>query len=291
MTRHHFLHDLKRSNCKTEWNDLSGTDDRMRSCPRCESNICKLDGLAPSEAESLVKSSALFSHNQNNLRFRNDGTILVHNRDCRFDCGRRILRALEASLSPSLFASMALLTTCYLFWDGMDLLTPFLFPLLAAGAWIVFGTVFIGALVKACKARGTLVWRFRFVLLDVFTLLTAVFFPFVAVNLWVDFNFNMPARNAMIRLAEQGKLERPYSYNRSLCLLPLWSRYLSKGGGDVVISASNDPNHLHIFFFTYRGILARHSGFEYSADDKPPQDAAEAREIQHLRTHWYWATY
>jgi len=48
---------------------------------------------------------------------------------------------------------------------------------------------------------------------------------------------------------------------------------------------------IRVFFFTFRGILAHHAGFEYSSDGLLPIDVYEAKAIRKLRANWYWLSY
>lgn len=200
--------------------------------------------------------------------------------------------------SPSVYVSFLLLATCVFFWDGVDLLTPFIFPLIAATVWALFIGVLIGALVKAQSAKNqALSRRFRFVIIDLVVALVAIFFPFTNVRNFCDFNFNFNKRMEVIEMARNAKLSRPHDYNRTVCALPSGFEYLSKGGGEVIVTDANnhtdkmDPRSFHVLFYTFCGILRHYSGFEYSADDKPPSDAKDARETVHLRKNWYWVAY
>lgn len=126
--------------------------------------------------------------------------------------------------------------------------------------------------------------------------LLAGFAPLAEWKSECDFYLNLPARMQVVEMVKNNKLERPYDYNRELCTLPFWLKGLSKGGGDIVVTDGTtstskvNPSRLHIFFFTYRGVLDRYSGFEYSADDKPPVSSSKAKQVLHLQTNWYWAT-
>jgi hypothetical protein len=200
--------------------------------------------------------------------------------------------------SPSFMVGTTALLSVIFFWDGIDLMTCFLYPIAAGIVWVVFAMVCIGAVIKACVARqGRLLHRLRFVLFDVIVVLLAIYFPFNTIKTWCDFNFNLPLRMHVVSLVERNKLQSQISGSTKLCQLPFYLNFLSKGRGEIIItdgihrSDQIDPSSLHIFFFTFRGILARHSGFEYSADGKPPADAKEARELDLIRPHWYWAAY
>lgn len=200
--------------------------------------------------------------------------------------------------SPSLYASLALLTVTIFFWDGVDLLTPFIFPLVATVTWAVFALVFVGSVHKSVRSdSGSRIYKFRLVLLNLAIGMICFFVPLAEWKNYFDFHLNLPRRTQVVELAVRNELSRPYEYNKQICALPWWLRDLSKGGGDVIVTDANqsetkpDPSTLHVFFYTYRGVLERHSGFEYSADDKPPRDESEAKEVIHLRQNWYWVAY
>jgi len=197
--------------------------------------------------------------------------------------------------SPSLYGGLLLLATCIFYWDGMDLLTPFIFPLIAFAVRVLFIGISIGALTKGCLTRDqAIVRRFRFVILDLVVALVAIFFPFLEVRLFCDFNFNLNKRMQVVEMARSGTLRRPHGYNRTVCALPLGFEYLSKGGGEVIVTDGNntigdiDRNSFHVLFYTFRGVLSHYSGFVYTADAKPPVDYIDAKEIRFLRKYWYW---
>ena len=160
--------------------------------------------------------------------------------------------------------------------------------------WLIFSAVFVGAIIKACFSKESdLVRRFQFVTLDLVTIAVVMFFPFDFVRTYCDFNMNLKKRMLVVDLIQRRKLNG----QGLIRALPRNLRYLSKGGGEVIVTSANpagkelDPNTLHIFFYTFRGVLQKHSGFEYSVDDKRPGDASEARELTRLREHWYWVAY
>jgi hypothetical protein len=206
-------------------------------------------------------------------------------------------------VSPSVYASLLLLATSIFFWDGMDILTPFLFPFVEMAVWALFALVFVGAVVKAFTSTSEpFDRRFRFVALDLAVGLIAYFFPFTQVRNTLDFNLNFNQRTAVVEMIKDGKLSRPHDYNQTVYALPVGWQHLSKGGGEVIVNNKNPPDHsdqgtrkidtrsLHVFFYTFRGILDRHSGFEYAADGKPT-DASEAKEIVPLRENWFWLSF
>jgi hypothetical protein len=210
---------------------------------------------------------------------------------------KKELLSFRTWMSPSLYASTAIILVSVFFWDGIDFLTPFLFPLLAAIIWLTFIGIFIGSIAKAFHVKeGGLFYRFRLVFLNIFAAIVAIYFPWGEWTITCNFNLNLPARMQVVELAKENKLKH-YDYNKDMCALPSHLKYLSKGGGDVIVTDKNkssdkiDPATLHVFFFTFRGILDSYSGFEYSADDKPPSDAMDAREISHLQKNWYWVAY
>jgi hypothetical protein len=190
--------------------------------------------------------------------------------------------------SPSLYASVLLLLTNFFYWDGMDLLTPFIFPFIAMTVAFVFICVMCCALVKACMVNTeSLSERFRFVVLDLNVALTAMFFSFTDFRNVCDFNLNFNRRMEVVELARSDKLSRSHSYNQCVCALPPDLKYLSKGGGEVIVSRDS-ADTVHVLFYTYRGILSHYSGFQYSSDGKPPVDLDKRAEIVPLRKNWYW---
>jgi len=199
--------------------------------------------------------------------------------------------------SPSLYASVILLLLYVFYWDLIYLLTPFIFPWLELGVVLVFACVSIGALLRALMMRGVQPFqRFKFVILNAVVALTALFFPFTEMRNRFDFEVNLNKRMEVIELVKAGKLERPHSYNRRICLLPKRLRYLSKSGEIYVSNGRFDDGdrtdkNLHVLFYTYRGMLSRFAGFEYVADGTSPEESADAREIRILGNNWYWISH
>ncbi len=128
--------------------------------------------------------------------------------------------------SPSLYASLVLLLTNLFFWNGMDLLTPFLFPFVAMASHFLFACVFSGALVKACMVKAeSLRGRFRFVFLDLIVAMIAIFFPFTEFVFSCDFNLNFNQPMEVVKLAREGKLRHPKGRYDDVYSLPWLNIY------------------------------------------------------------------
>jgi hypothetical protein len=197
--------------------------------------------------------------------------------------------------SPSFCACIVLLLTLIFQQSLVDFLTPFLFVPLYGAVWLAFGLVLVGSCIKASRVnQGRKLDRYRFFFLNLLVGLIALIAPFNYYSTLLDFNFNLPQRMLVVEMAKQGGLGRPYSYNKSLYALPDSMKYLSNGGGDVVVTDSSgyadhvSKDNVHVLFYTFRGILSHYSGFEYSADDMTPGGIDEPRQVTKLRKNWYW---
>jgi hypothetical protein len=104
----------------------------------------------------------------------------------------------------------------------------------------------------------------------------------------------VPWLKLVIKLAREGKLSHPKAGFDDVYSLPAGLKYLSTSGGVIVSGADSQTNKVNsqpltVFFYTWCGILSNHySGFEYTADGKPPWDANDAKEVKLLRKNWYW---
>jgi hypothetical protein len=222
-------------------------------------------------------------------------------------------------LSPSACASALILLTSVFRLDGLDLflLSPTLFLSCLYALYLLFAFIFVGALIKGCvqKKEESTLRRFRFVILNYVALSIAFFVPFSEIRNDLDFNFNFEKRIEVVEMALEGKLHRAHDKNGGIYSLPAGWKYLSKGGGEVIVNTADkrinpvDSRTLHVLFFTDRGVLSGYSGFEYAADGNPkttemaqsirllnmsqnhPDELTMPDEIKQLRKNWYWVHY
>jgi hypothetical protein len=85
-------------------------------------------------------------------------------------------------------------------------------------------------------------------------------------------------------MVESGQL-KPNEYGR--VELPPDYRYLSKGGGDIMVDTSDGITS--IFFYTYRGVLDNFSGYMYRSNDTHPiRDFMGGDWAETTRKDRYW---
>ncbi|WP_078410506.1 hypothetical protein [Priestia abyssalis] len=169
-------------------------------------------------------------------------------------------------------------------WQIVEILTPFLMPLL----WLlVFGFFFVITIRTVITLLKNKNWK-PFVI-QLVTILLWLFFPFTQVLLDIDFKMNKSEREEVVSKVENGTFKPNVSYNSSLIHLPEEYDQLSKGGGEIVVEKNGDSSS--ILFFTFRGILDGFSGFVYSPTDQRPSRNdfdGDFKEIEKLDEHWYW---
>ena len=171
-------------------------------------------------------------------------------------------------------------------WSLIDLLTPFLAPLVALPVLLIFAGATLCALVEA--AAG--LWRreLRRVLplgICLAALAAAVYVPWTPLMLDVDFHLNRHAREEVVRQVQQGRLRPDPRFGTGLIKLPFRYRNLSAGGGEIVYEGGE------VLFYTFRGVLDSFAGFVYSPSDDAPGFASfggDVKEVRRLRKHWFW---
>lgn len=155
-------------------------------------------------------------------------------------------------------------------------------PFIFYSSLLLFLFAFVVAIVRACM-NGTegLFVRFRYVLLH---LLTIVLVPSVQVlaSEW-SFRFNLAKRLCIIKMVEDGKLERTRG-STPLYVLPVGSEYLSTSGRIYVYhdetsdSKGVPPNGLHVRFYQ-----SPEFGVEFSSNNRPPVGISST----FLQSQWY----
>ena len=92
--------------------------------------------------------------------------------------------------------------------------------------------------------------------------------------------------NAAVMLARSGQLETTVE-NQHIKILPLRYRYLSDGGGEVIVE--KPTGNMRMFFFTFRGMMSGYHGYLYTADGQPTmyELGNVEREVK-IDSNWYW---
>jgi len=217
-------------------------------------------------------------------------TISVQMRDLRVhNCDKKSY-AFKIIIIGSLSCDILVIAVNLFRWDLTHLLTPFVEPFIEDiiyGAFAIFSFlsllyIFYGA--GKQKLRAIALASTNLIALGI-----VIFFPFTRLLVDVDFHLNLDRRERVIYLIQSGKLQ-PES-GRQTMMLPMELRYLSKGGGEILIEKAS--GNLEIFFFTYRGILNDYSGYLYSSSIRNSSNAAlirGCREIINIQDHWFWVS-
>jgi hypothetical protein len=184
----------------------------------------------------------------------------------------------------SLVSSILVVFYKFFEWKIVEVLTPFLTPLI----WLlVFGFFFVITVLSLTNLFKNKVWKP--LAIQTVTILLWLFFPFTQIVLNIDFTMNKAEREEVVAIVNSGALKPNVSHNDSLILLPEKYDHLSKGGGEVVVEKNGDS--YTILFFTFRGILDSFSGFVYSPNDQRPSKNGfdgDYKEIERLDKNWYW---
>lgn len=191
------------------------------------------------------------------------------------------------SLIISLFVSHLVIVMQIIRWELVDILTPFIEPLLELLIVVGFFGVFCWSLLNfAVHITKSLHRALLPLAIQLITVLIVILVPFTKIVVTFDFIVNLKAREKVVEMVQSGQIEPYVSYNDDLMLLPKQYEHLSKGGRIIV-----DDGTSKIFFFTFTGVLDNFSGFIYS-EHGPPQSNdfnGDFVEIEKLRDHWYWA--
>ncbi|MBP9718100.1 hypothetical protein KBD59_02270 [Candidatus Gracilibacteria bacterium] len=198
-------------------------------------------------------------------------------------------RPLPAVTRFSIGVSAIVLAVSIFRWNLVEIFTPFLEPLLELVVLIVFVIALIWSLIfclmefKRQKKIALLP-----VLINIATLIIVLFVPFTAITLKINFYLNLDRREEVVEMIKNGAIT-PTSPSNDSIALPGKYKYLSSGGGDVIVENNGiEPN---VFFFTYRGVIDNFAGFAFQSGDSEPQKydfGCEYVELQKIKDHWFW---
>jgi hypothetical protein len=190
----------------------------------------------------------------------------------------------------SISSGVIIIMTRALLWIIIHFVTPFYILPLVAAELLIFLTCFVYSSGYLIRKRKTMRLKAGVpFLIQVFALMVTFFLPLDSWITDLDFRLNLTKREEVVRMVGTGELKPNISYNDELIYLPAGYRYLSRGGGEIMVE--QQKGGYRIFFFTYRGILDNFSGFMYRPDDSPPQNddfTSDWIQIVKLRDHWYF---
>ncbi|KIL43121.1 hypothetical protein KR50_35240 [Jeotgalibacillus campisalis] len=169
-------------------------------------------------------------------------------------------------------------------WKLVEILTPFVMPVVYLAVYGFFLAVLIMTLIDLIRRRN---WKAIGIQAAAIVLLFTV--PFNQIVLEMDFNMNKSERLEVVAQVQDGSLQPNVMHNSSLIRLPEEYSSLSNGGGEIVVEKHEDD--YSVLFFTFRGILDGFSGFVYS-NKKPETNAfgGDFKEVERMAEDWYFVT-
>ncbi|WP_258535644.1 hypothetical protein [Bacillus sp. 03113] len=191
---------------------------------------------------------------------------------------------LNSLLFLSIISSILVILYQIFQWSIIEILTPFLMPLLSL---VVYGFAFVVIFISILSIRKGFQWKP--IIIQGITILLVIFFPFTKIVLDIDFKMNKSDREEVIRMVEKGTLKPNVSHNSTLIQLPEKYAQLSKGGGEIIIDKNGDDSS--VLFFTFRGVLDNFSGFVYSPNDQRPSNRdfdGDFKQVEKLDENWYF---
>lgn len=182
----------------------------------------------------------------------------------------------------SIVSSILVILLSFFQWKLIDIITVFLMLPVWSLVFGFFITITVMSIIHLLKKK-----EWKPLTVQLLTILLWLFIPFTQIMLDLDFKMNKAEREEVVEMVEKGTLKPNVSHNSSLILLPEKYKWLSTGGGEIVI----EKNGNFVLFFTYRGMLDNFSGFVYSPNDKKPSKHdfdADFQQIEKLDKNWYF---
>jgi uncharacterized membrane protein YhaH (DUF805 family) len=210
---------------------------------------------------------------------------------------RQKLRSMKIYKFLPTILSLAYLLAIFIFfffqWVIQDIVSLFLFPLLEGAAYLTLFAFLIWATHNAIKNKFKNITLIAPLLVGIATILLIIYFPYTTKWLGWDFNHKLSERERVVGMIKEGKLVPNVSHNPTLIHLPDSLGMLSLGGNDIVVT--REEGDLHVFFFTFRGILDNYSGFMYSESGGDPEqpDFRGDTPIEAIKMadHWYYVAF
>ncbi|MDM5436211.1 hypothetical protein QUG28_26395 [Bacillus hominis] len=171
-------------------------------------------------------------------------------------------------------------------WYLVQLVTPFFMPFVSIAIYGSFFIIFIIGIINFIKCKN---WKP--LVIQLIIIIICIYVPFVKIYMKLDFIIYKEDRKQVIELIEQKKLIPNVEYNNKMIHLPKQFVSTSKNGGDILVQEKE--NSTLIFFYTYRGILDKFSGFIYSLNDIKPIKSdfnSDFKEIIKVEKNWYYVT-
>lgn len=192
----------------------------------------------------------------------------------------------------SFVASTVLVTTYTLEFPLLDLLTPFLFPLLAGLVWVAFSISLIIALIQAAKFKSQGITAFSPIMMCCTALFLVFLIPFSWLWTTANYHWHKSRRVELVRQVSNREIVPNVSHNPSLIKIGKEMPYLSMGGNEIVVEGRSDFKY--VFFYTYRGVLDNYNGFLFVPQGGDPKgfsdlNEAESTNLVQLEQEWFYA--
>ncbi|MES5929998.1 hypothetical protein QCI77_29205 [Bacillus cereus group sp. MG9] len=185
-----------------------------------------------------------------------------------------------------LSSGFSLILFQFLKWYLVDLITPFLMPIL----WIlVHGCFFIILIFTAIHLIKHKNWKPFLIQLCI--LIICLLTPFTLIYIKLDFLIYKDEREEIVKLIQDKQLTPNVSYDNNQIHLPSKFTATSKGGGDIHVHYGKKD--ISVFFYTYRGLTDNFSGFIYSTNDIKPNETdfnSIFKDRKKLEKNWYYVT-
>jgi hypothetical protein len=187
----------------------------------------------------------------------------------------------------SLVTGLIVLLSSFFWWSIVDLLTPFLAPMVAFVVAAGFCGVVLRSLWVCLSGWRTLrLWASAPLLCNLLTFLLWWSLPFTALNLQYTWWSNHQRYQEVVVLVQEGAIA---PHGESVVVpLPAQYRSLSAGGGDILVSGSGSA--AAVFFYTFRGISGHASGFLFVPGVTFPSGIFDEdwEQVIPQEGHWYF---
>lgn len=186
----------------------------------------------------------------------------------------------------TLIASLLLAINAFQ-WNIIEAITPFLALPLFASVWLLVIISTLLSIVHAIRFRRDGHSAMAPLAICIGAIVAAVFVPFTAIWLQVNFYLKQTAREEIVAQVRNGELLPNVPHSSKVISVP--GRGVSNGDRILVEGERSNP---YVFFFTYTGILDNYSGFLWVPNGRDPAGFSDARdpgtEIKHFGGNWFF---
>lgn len=173
-------------------------------------------------------------------------------------------------------------------WDLVEILTSFLLPFVILILWAILGILVLISAVSIPFDFRIYSWKSLLpIIINGSTLLILLYVPFTSIYLNLEFLIKKAGYEQVVKMIENNQLQS--SNETGLVTLPSNYKYLSRGGGEIIVD--NSDGVTSVLFYTYRGILDNASGYMYRSNDIPPTPyfmAEDWKQIERKEPNWFF---